>query len=80
ARAGIDFDVYERDARTDSRVQGYRLRIDATGQAALAHCLPPELNALFQQSCSAHNGPGALLDARLQPLPQRASCRRRVAA
>lgn len=73
ARAGIDFDVYERDARTDSRVQGYRLRIDATGQAALAHCLPPELNALFQQSCSAHNGPGALLDARLQPLPQRAA-------
>lgn len=73
ARAGIDFDVYERDARTDSRVQGYRLRIDATGQAALAHCLPPELNALFQQSCSAHDSPGAMLDARLQPLPQRAA-------
>ncbi len=73
ARAGIDFDVYERDARTDSRVQGYRLRIDATGQAALAHCLPPALNALFQQSCSACDGPGVLLDARLQPLPQRAA-------
>ena len=73
ARAGIDFDVYERDARTDSRVQGYRLRIDATGQAALAHCLPSELNALFQQSCSAHDSPGAMLDARLQPLPERAA-------
>lgn len=73
ARAGIDFDVYERDARTDSRVQGYRLRIDATGQAALAHCLPPDLYALFQQSCSTHDRPGALLDARLRPLPQRAS-------
>ncbi len=73
ARAGIDFDVYERDARTDSRVQGYRLRIDATGQAALAHCLPPQLNALFQQSCSAHDTPGAMLDARLQPLPERAA-------
>lgn len=73
ARAGIDFDVYERDARTDSRVQGYRLRIDATGQAALAHCLPPDLYALFQHSCSTHDRPGALLDARLRPLPQRAS-------
>lgn len=73
ARAGIDFDVYERDARTDSRVQGYRLRIDATGQAALAHCLPPDLYALFQQSCSTHDRPGAMLDARLRPLPQRAS-------
>lgn len=73
ARAGIDVDVYERDARTDSRVQGYRLRIDATGQAALAYCLSPELNALFQQSCSAHDHPGAMLDARLQPLPQRAA-------
>lgn len=73
ARAGIDFDVYERDARTDSRVQGYRLRIDASGQAALAHCLPPDLYALFQQSCSTHDCPGAMLDARLRPLPQRAS-------
>lgn len=73
ARAGIDFDVYERDARTDSRVQGYRLRIDATGQAALAHCLPPDLYALFQHSCSTHDHPGAMLDAQLRPLPQRAS-------
>lgn len=73
ARAGIDFDVYERDARTDSRVQGYRLRINATGQAALAHCLPPNLYALFQHSCSTHDRPGAMLDAQLRPLPQRAS-------
>lgn len=73
ARAGIDFDVYERDTRSDSRVQGYRLRIDATGQAALAHCLPPDLYALFQQTCSTHDLPGAMLDARLRPLPQRAS-------
>ncbi|WZB67709.1 hypothetical protein WJ971_09405 [Achromobacter xylosoxidans] len=73
ARAGIDFDVYERDARTDSRVQGYRLRIDASGQAALAHCLPPDLYALFQHSCSTHDRPGAMLDAQLRPLPQRAS-------
>ncbi|CUI77440.1 ubiquinone biosynthesis hydroxylase%2C UbiH/UbiF/VisC/COQ6 family [Achromobacter xylosoxidans] len=73
ARAGIDFDVYERDARTDSRVQGYRLRIDASGQAALVHCLPPDLYALFQHSCSPHDRPGAMLDAQLRPLPQRAS-------
>ncbi|WZB73594.1 hypothetical protein WJ972_19210 [Achromobacter insuavis] len=73
ARAGIEVDVYERDARTDSRVQGYRLRIDATGQAALAHCLPPDLYALFQHSCSTHDQPGGLFDAQLRPLPQRAS-------
>ena len=73
ARAGIEVDVYERDARTDSRVEGYRLRIDATGQAALAHCLPPDLYALFQHSCSTHDQPGGMFDAQLRPLPQRAS-------
>ncbi|MCG0583493.1 NAD(P)-binding protein, partial [Burkholderia cenocepacia] len=35
-QAGIAFDVYERDAAIDSRRQGYRIRIDATGQRALA--------------------------------------------
>ena len=35
-RRGIAFGVYEQDAAPDSRTQGYRIRIDRTGQAALA--------------------------------------------
>lgn len=39
-RAGISFDVYERDTAPEARFQGYRLRIDADGLDALAQCLP----------------------------------------
>ncbi|ODP35224.1 NAD(P)/FAD-dependent oxidoreductase [Pandoraea sp. ISTKB] len=39
-RAGIPFDVYERDAAPEARFQGYRLRIDADGLDALTQCLP----------------------------------------
>ncbi|MDR3396685.1 MAG: NAD(P)/FAD-dependent oxidoreductase [Pandoraea sp.] len=39
-RAGIPFDVYERDDAPAVRFQGYRLRIDADGLDALTQCLP----------------------------------------
>uniref|UniRef100_A0A0H3WXT9 FAD-binding domain-containing protein n=2 Tax=Pandoraea faecigallinarum TaxID=656179 RepID=A0A0H3WXT9_9BURK len=39
-RAGVAFDVYERDTAPEARFQGYRLRIDADGLDALAQCLP----------------------------------------
>ncbi|MFJ2992709.1 FAD-dependent oxidoreductase [Pandoraea sp. NPDC087047] len=39
-RAGISFDVYERDEAPEARFQGYRLRIDADGLDALTQCLP----------------------------------------
>ncbi|VVE08179.1 FAD-dependent oxidoreductase [Pandoraea fibrosis] len=39
-RAGISFDVYERDDAPAARFQGYRLRIDADGLDALTQCLP----------------------------------------
>jgi 2-polyprenyl-6-methoxyphenol hydroxylase-like FAD-dependent oxidoreductase len=39
-RAGISFDVYERDDAPAVRFQGYRLRIDANGLDALSQCLP----------------------------------------
>ncbi|VVE06374.1 FAD-dependent oxidoreductase [Pandoraea anhela] len=39
-RAGISFDVFERDTAPEARFQGYRLRIDADGLDALAQCLP----------------------------------------
>ncbi|MGC7406204.1 FAD-dependent oxidoreductase [Pandoraea pneumonica] len=40
-RAGISFDVFERDAAPAARFQGYRLRIDDNGVDALDRCLPP---------------------------------------
>lgn len=40
-RAGISFDVFERDSAPAARFQGYRLRIDDNGVDALDRCLPP---------------------------------------
>ncbi|GAA3341607.1 FAD-dependent monooxygenase [Amorphoplanes nipponensis] len=37
---GLDVAVYERDPTPDTRNQGYRLHIDADGNAALRACLP----------------------------------------
>lgn len=70
-RAGIAFDVYERDAAAASRNQGYRIRIDADGQAALSQCLPPELYELFRQSCGGRSGGARFLDSALEPIPGR---------
>jgi 2-polyprenyl-6-methoxyphenol hydroxylase-like FAD-dependent oxidoreductase len=46
-RAGVDVQVYERDATPDERRQGYRLHMDARGGDSLAKCLPPPLYELF---------------------------------
>lgn len=70
-RAGIDFDVYERDPCAASRNQGYRIRIDADGQAALARCLPANLDALFRASAIASSG-ARLLGTDLSPVAGRA--------
>ncbi|GJJ03215.1 FAD-dependent oxidoreductase [Duganella rhizosphaerae] len=64
-RRGIPFDVFERDAALDSRSQGYRLRINADGQAALRECLSPQLYALFQASCADELGQVHALDVQL---------------
>ncbi|RAJ77336.1 2-polyprenyl-6-methoxyphenol hydroxylase-like FAD-dependent oxidoreductase [Chitinophaga dinghuensis] len=49
---GIDVDVFERDEAINSRTQGYRIRIDLTGQRALASCFPPDRYALFRDTCA----------------------------
>lgn len=67
-RAGIDFAVYERDSAIASRSQGYRIRIDADGQDALACCLPENLYALFRHSAIASEG-ARLLGRDLAPVP-----------
>ncbi|HIH2693202.1 TPA: FAD-dependent monooxygenase [Burkholderia cenocepacia] len=66
-QAGIAFDVYERDAAIDSRRQGYRIRIDPTGQRALAACLPAGPAALFRASASQGTGAVRLATPRLTP-------------
>ncbi|MFS8046446.1 FAD-dependent oxidoreductase [Rhizobium sp. BR 314] len=71
-RAGISFDVYERDAAPDSRLQGYRIRIDAYGQRALAACLPPELFALFRATASRNASSGRFVTPQLLPIEGRA--------
>ncbi|KAB0633138.1 monooxygenase [Burkholderia stagnalis] len=66
-RAGIAFDVYERDPALDSRRQGFRIRIDATGQRALAASLPAGLYALFRAAASRRTAGTRFLTPRLTP-------------
>lgn len=65
-RAGIAFDVYERDPAPGSRMQGYRIRIDADGQRALAAVLPADLYALFRQTASTASTQGRFLTPQLE--------------
>lgn len=51
-RLGVEVTVYERDAAATARGQGYRLRIDRHGTAALRACLPGELFALYEATSS----------------------------
>lgn len=62
---GIQVQVYEKDTAQDARRQGFRLRIDKTGQAALAACLPDALFELLAQTCSVSAASIHLLDSRL---------------
>ncbi|WP_232464969.1 FAD-dependent oxidoreductase [Burkholderia ubonensis] len=66
-RAGIAFDVYERDPALDSRQQGFRVRIDATGQRALAASLPAGSYALLRASASQRTAGTRFLTPRLTP-------------
>ncbi|TNC16367.1 FAD-dependent monooxygenase [Methylobacterium terricola] len=70
-RAGVRFTLFERDPTPGSRGQGYRIRLDADGQAALRHVLPDDLNALFLQSCAVASSTGRLLNVALQDVPGR---------
>jgi len=65
-RAGIAFDVYERDPAPDSRIQGYRIRIDADGERALAAVLPSDLYALFRQTASTAATEGRFITPQLE--------------
>ncbi|NEI68934.1 NAD(P)-binding protein [Rhizobium lusitanum] len=70
-RAGIHFDVYERDPAADSRLQGYRIRIDTDGQRALEACLPQGQFDLFRATASISPRSGRFLTPQLQPIAGR---------
>lgn len=67
---GVIAQVYEKDAGLAARHQGYRLRIDATGQAALAYCLPGALMSQFRQTCAMATAGVRTLNTRLEPIRQ----------
>lgn len=71
-QAGIPFDIFERDPALNSRIQGYRIRIDANGQDALRTCLPTVLYDLFVQSCTVATSGGQFVDTQLRPIRGRA--------
>nr|WP_199040006.1 NAD(P)/FAD-dependent oxidoreductase [Dyella sp. ASV24] len=70
-KRGIRFDVFERDHAANGRTQGYRIRIDHTGQKALAACLPKASYALFQHTCATPAAGVNVLDAQLRDVSGR---------
>jgi 2-polyprenyl-6-methoxyphenol hydroxylase-like FAD-dependent oxidoreductase len=51
-KANISFRLFERDPTSDYRPQGYRLRINGEGAAALKQNLSAELWSYFERTCS----------------------------
>jgi 2-polyprenyl-6-methoxyphenol hydroxylase-like FAD-dependent oxidoreductase len=64
----ISFRVFEKDIAVNSRTQGYRIRIDETGQKALNNCLSKELYTLFSDSCAVHSAGVRTLNSQLDKL------------
>jgi 2-polyprenyl-6-methoxyphenol hydroxylase-like FAD-dependent oxidoreductase len=56
-KASIPFHVFEQDPSADFRPQGYRLKINGDGAAALKSVLTPELWSYFEETC-AESKPG----------------------
>ncbi|KAK3713684.1 hypothetical protein LTR37_008378 [Vermiconidia calcicola] len=51
-KAGIDFQVFERDPAINSRPQGFRLKLEKDGAQALLTSLPPDTYDAFKTSCA----------------------------
>lgn len=47
-KAGIEAQIFERDASAAVRGQGFRFRVDANGDSALEACLPTNLYGLYR--------------------------------
>ncbi|KAJ5300827.1 Sm-like ribonucleoprotein [Penicillium atrosanguineum] len=52
SKRGIPFRVFERDPTLNFRAQGYRVRINGDGIAALSEALSPELYSLLVSRCA----------------------------
>ena len=52
---GLDVAVYEQDPTPTTRNQGYRIHIDANGNAALRACLPAETFELVRRTSGAND-------------------------
>ena len=52
-KSAIPFQVFESDPSPDFRAQGYRLKINADGAAALKSVLSTEMWEYFEQTCAA---------------------------
>jgi 2-polyprenyl-6-methoxyphenol hydroxylase-like FAD-dependent oxidoreductase len=76
-KAGVETQVFERDASAVVRGQGFRFRVDADGDAALAACLPTNLYALYRATSSRPvEPPAAAYDSQMQEvfrMPPRAA-------
>jgi 2-polyprenyl-6-methoxyphenol hydroxylase-like FAD-dependent oxidoreductase len=68
ARAGVDVQLYERDAGLDVRRQGYRLHMDMRAGLALEECLPPGLFRLFLATTGRPGTKVTVLSAQLRVL------------
>jgi 2-polyprenyl-6-methoxyphenol hydroxylase-like FAD-dependent oxidoreductase len=67
-QAGVDVQLYERDAAADVRRQGYRLHVDARAGVALKRCLPPELFQLVVATASRPSKAFTVMSAQLRVL------------
>lgn len=56
-KANVPFHIFEADPSADFRPQGYRIKINGEGAAALKQVLSPELWAYFEDTC-AESKPG----------------------
>lgn len=71
-RAGLPFAVYQPTDAARAYDAGYRLRIDAAGQEALARCLPIDLLYLLYQTASIADSDPWSVDPNLKSLSARA--------
>jgi 2-polyprenyl-6-methoxyphenol hydroxylase-like FAD-dependent oxidoreductase len=66
--AGVDVEVYERDAGVEARFQGYRVGLGGPGLAGLRRCLPPRLHPLLDAIGGELTGEGRAVDPGLHEL------------
>ncbi|MBF6327668.1 FAD-dependent oxidoreductase [Nocardia transvalensis] len=71
-RGGLDVAVYEQDPTPRIRNQGYRIHIDADGNAALRACLPETVLDLVRDTSGVNGDTVAGYTHRLEPLTAQA--------